>query len=250
MINRPEEYEIMANAEKWHWWYLLLHEKTIYTLEKNFSTKTISILDAGCGTGELLAKLEHKGYKNIYGFDISDKAIEYAAKNSSAQIVKGDLKNTEQLFPNNQFDCIVCNDALYFLSKEEIKNTLSSFAKKLTPNGILIVNLPAYNALKGSHDKAVGINERFTKRKFKKLIPKEILISEMVYRHGLITPFLFLKRKLIRHSGSDIGSKKNFTNAVFYHMNKIFTPFQKISPFGSSVFAVLKKAGASSSDKQ
>lgn len=250
MINRPKEYDTMANAEKWHWWYLLLHEKTILTLEKNFSTKNISILDAGCGTGELLAKLEHKGYKNLYGFDISDKALEYAVKKSSAEIAKGDLKSVEQLFPNIQFDCIVCNDALYFLSEEEIKNTIASFAKKLTSNGILIVNLPAFNALKGSHDKAVGINDRFTKRKFKKLIPKEILISEIVYRHGLITPFLFLKRKLIHHSGSDISSRKSFTNAIFYHMNKIFTPFQKISPFGSSVFAVLKKAPSSSSDKQ
>lgn len=61
MINRPNEYRLMAIVEDVHWWYRFLHMKCFEALTQNFSNSKIKILDAGCATGGLMGYLKNHG---------------------------------------------------------------------------------------------------------------------------------------------------------------------------------------------
>lgn len=41
MLNNPVEYELMAAAEKRHWWYVTLHKRVFSAIEKQFADKKI-----------------------------------------------------------------------------------------------------------------------------------------------------------------------------------------------------------------
>ena len=60
MLDRPEEYEKMAEAEGVHWWYRTLHQMILSTLREFAHAETEPIIDAGCGTGGLIQFLQGK----------------------------------------------------------------------------------------------------------------------------------------------------------------------------------------------
>ncbi|MBC7485477.1 MAG: methyltransferase domain-containing protein, partial [Cytophagaceae bacterium] len=93
MIDRPEEYEKMDLAEKELWWYKVLHEQTLSVIEKNHNTKEITILDAACGTGGLIHYLQHNGFENIKGFDLSPEAVQRSRQKTNVDISLLDLKD-------------------------------------------------------------------------------------------------------------------------------------------------------------
>ena len=60
--------------------------------EFEFSHQNVSILDIGCSTGGKLAILESLGCQNLYGIDISKKAIQILKENHEnyqAQVING-----------------------------------------------------------------------------------------------------------------------------------------------------------------
>ena len=53
---QPDEYRKMAKAESVMWWYRALHANLLWLIRR-FAPVDGPILDAGCGTGGLLARL-------------------------------------------------------------------------------------------------------------------------------------------------------------------------------------------------
>lgn len=73
--------------------------------------KNIPILDAGCREGLFLDKLVTLGYKNLYGIDISDKAIKIMKKNVGD--VKGFIGDVSEMpFKDNLFELVICTHTL------------------------------------------------------------------------------------------------------------------------------------------
>ena len=72
MLINSEEYRAMFEVEEKLWWYKILHEKVIAEIN-SFSkgNKQIKILDAGCGTGGFLLKLQSAGYQYFFVFDFN-----------------------------------------------------------------------------------------------------------------------------------------------------------------------------------
>lgn len=108
------------------------------------STKNLSILDYGCGTGGLTKILLNQKDRpsNIYSVDIDPKMIE-KVNNSftseiSQKILKTDvIKNPKEL-SGKLFDGIFCHNVLELVnSKEEF---VSDLYKLLKQNGILILS--------------------------------------------------------------------------------------------------------------
>jgi ubiquinone/menaquinone biosynthesis C-methylase UbiE len=101
---------------------------------------TSSILDIGCGTGNIVNELYNLGMVNSIGLDISESMITQARKKYPERtFIRGDVSN-RVLFPPNMFSHILCDYfTYYYFSNKHL------FFKNcyywLRPNGYLIVHL-------------------------------------------------------------------------------------------------------------
>jgi SAM-dependent methyltransferase len=104
-----------------------------------------SFLDLGCGGGTLALKLGPQVI-DYCGVDISDVAIAKATENSKLQ--DSDRRRFQffvseiQLFnPPHDFDVIVFNEVLYYLSLNEVEKVIRHFKTFLRPQGVICISL-------------------------------------------------------------------------------------------------------------
>lgn len=253
LINR-EEYQRMFEVEEQLWWYKSLHERVIDEIQaysKEFLG--LNILDAGCGTGGLLTKLRTLGLKNIQGFDYNDAAVEFSQKRGLS-VSKQDITNFSDKFPAESFDIVVSNDVLYQFDDKDISSAFDSIFKVLKPGGVFISNNNAFSVFWGTHDIAVGSKRRFVLTDFQHFLSKEkgLKIVKHTYWSILLSPLILSVRLLQRlqlalglikpeNVKSDVSLPSDFMNKLFYGICDFERKNFKKSPFGSSLFLVMKK---------
>ena len=86
-------YEWMADLydDVWrHMGGVKPHHRKLHKLVAKYVPKTGHIVDIGCGTGEMLARLKTPG-RTLTGFDFSSVALGLAAKRTDAELILGDI---------------------------------------------------------------------------------------------------------------------------------------------------------------
>lgn len=100
-----------------------------------FKSKDRKVLDIGCGEGVLQKRMDYSKY---VGVDLNSKAISQAKsrENSTTRFV---LSTAEEFVPDDQFDIIVFNESLYYVSDPlAVFNKYRAF---LADDGIIIVSM-------------------------------------------------------------------------------------------------------------
>ncbi len=69
------------------------------------------MLDLGCGTGELLARLRDRGHRQIMGIEWDEQAI-VACVRRGLDVVQTDLNKGLAAFADGQFDIVVLSQTL------------------------------------------------------------------------------------------------------------------------------------------
>jgi homoserine O-acetyltransferase len=70
-----------------------------------------SVLDLGCGTGRLLARLKHSGRGRLVGVELDEKKI-LGALQRNLDVIQADLNAGLRAFADGQFDCVVLSQTL------------------------------------------------------------------------------------------------------------------------------------------
>ena len=107
-----------------------------------------SLLDAGCGTGNLLeaARAERPSLA-LHGIDRSSAMLDRARRRvPGATFVEGDL-DVALPWPDATFDAVVCINVLYAVT--DVERTVSELFRVLRPGGILIASGPGSTAKLG-----------------------------------------------------------------------------------------------------
>lgn len=215
----------------------------------SFSTNA-QILDAGCGTGGMLAYLKGNGYNNLKGFDLSSDAVEYSNEYTDLNVQLLDILEADKVYEKNKFDIIISNDILCLLSEPQDKIALITLVSLLKPGGILLMNLPAGNIFKGTHDVTLNVLRRYSKSQIIKLVGKSAKIKECIYWPYLLSPLIFLVRfsqrikMLFNKTGnflSDVKLPPAFLNRIFYNTTRWENKSIQNKPWGSSIFVVIQK---------
>lgn len=97
-----------------------------------------TLLDVGCGTGELLKEIFNLGIaQQLSGIDISSKMIDIAKEKlkETATLLLGDSE--ELPFNEQSFDAVVCNDSFHHYPAPS--KVIKEFARVLKKDGILII---------------------------------------------------------------------------------------------------------------
>jgi SAM-dependent methyltransferase len=235
------EYEKLRDAEDRMWWFAAIHGNLLMLCRRFWTGGTM--LDAGCGTGGLLARLARElPEASAIGLDANRTAAVWAAQKSGRPVCAGSVNALP--FADRAFDAIVSVDVLCHRDVDE-KQALAQFRRCLVAGGVLILNLPAYSWLMSRHDAAVYNGRRYTRRQILGMLRKAgfrpIFAS---YWNMLLFPAMVAARKFWRGHTSDVAPQPPFVDTVGRAATSLERWLLRAGlrlPFGGSVLAVAAK---------
>jgi SAM-dependent methyltransferase len=243
---QPAEYERMYRLEETIWWYVALHARTLAAGRRWLgSARPVRILDAGCGTGGMAARLA--GLGEVTALDYSPVALSFAARRGLPRL---GCASVERLpFRSDTFDLVASLDVLCHGAVGSEATAMAELARVLRPGGHLLLNLPAYPALMSAHDHLVFNTRRFLPSQVRRfLLDAGLRPVEFTCWNTLLFPAAALVR--LRHRRRTTGVSD--VTAPSPWMNRLFTRLQSLEqslnrrvsfPFGLSIFAVGEKPG-------
>jgi SAM-dependent methyltransferase len=243
------EYTIMREAEDHHWWYVGLHDLITGSVAREAVRlgRPLTMLDAGCGTGRLCQMLQAFGQAE--GCDVHPAALETAAKRGLKRLWPADLTSDD--LGTERFDAITAIDVLYHRAVTDEGAALVRLHRALKPGGCLVLQVAAFEALRGSHDVAVHTRKRYRQGEVKALLEQAGFVVEFIsYR---LCPF-FLPALVWRARSRANGNGHGHSDVAPTEMprvNRWLTRYLKLEnrlllagvrlPAGTSVFAVARK---------
>jgi SAM-dependent methyltransferase len=236
------EYERLAAAEDRMWWFRGLHANLIAALVRRRAPRR-RVLDAGCGTGGLLARLAAAFPEaGSVGIDLDAGAAATARGKSGKPVCCGSVDKLP--FADDCFDAILSADVLCHRGVDA-ERALREFRRCLGPGGVLVLNLPAYRWLFSAHDVAVDNARRFARGELTQLLAAAGFAGIRArYWNSFLFPVMVLRRKLWRRGTSDVAllspPAERALGAVVALESRLAAAGLSL-PFGGSLLAVAVK---------
>jgi SAM-dependent methyltransferase len=229
------------------WWFAAAHANLLMVYRRAMPGAAGPLLDAGCGTGGLLARIaRHLPDHRAIGIDADTTACRWALEKSMLPVCAASVNALP--FAGAAFATIFSVDVLCHRDVDEAQ-ALAQFHRCLAPEGVLILNLPAYRWMMSRHDRAVYNVRRYTKTQVIRLLRgagfRPLFAS---YWNMLLFPLMVVTRKLLpAASGSDVRLQPAIVEAACRGATGIERVLLRAGmrlPFGGSVLAVAAKAGS------
>jgi SAM-dependent methyltransferase len=245
----PDEHDVMRSVEDHYWWYQALRHHVAASIEP--VAPHFSLLDAGCGTGGMLSVVRQKFPEaELRGVDESSHAVELAtARGTGARLLQASVHDLP--FPAESFDVVLSLDVLSHAGVDDALALRETF-RVLRTGGRVILNVAAFDFLKGAHDCAVDVNRRYTWRQLRALLADAGLgVERSSYWNATFTPPIALARWLSRFrppadkARSDFRPLPGILNSMLKRIAALeLSASRHVSlPFGTSLFAVARKNG-------
>ncbi len=251
----PREYEALFRTEDQHWWFVALRQEVTRAVARHMSSerrRKLRWLDAGSGTGGLLAHLELGQETTRAGVDESLDALALARTRRLAVAV-GSV--TSLPFPDESFDLVTSIDVLCHRDVDKLP-ALTEARRCLHSGGILVLQVPAFDWLASEHDRAVWTDRRFRRGEVEELFDRAgFAVRECFYRVGILFPAAVLARLAKRGPGpeddalSQVRPASSFANALLGGILRLESAAAAVGlrlPFGLSIFCVGQKPPLSS----
>jgi SAM-dependent methyltransferase len=229
------------------WWFAAAHANLLMVYRRAMPGAAGPLLDAGCGTGGLLARIaRHLPGQRAIGVDADMTACRWALEKSMLPVCAASVNALP--FAGAAFATIFSVDVLCHRDVDEAQ-ALAQFHRCLAPEGVLILNLPAYRWMMSRHDRAVYNVRRYTRTQVIRLLRgagfRPLFAS---YWNMLLFPLMVVTRKLLpAASGSDVRLQPAIVEAACRGATGIERVLLRAGmrlPFGGSVLAVAAKAGS------
>ncbi len=247
---KQEEYTIMAQVEDTHWWYVG-HHRTFNALLERYAPDAVRgrVLDAGCGTGGYMERLRERfDPQELMGVDICEEALEYCAGRG---LERTECCSIETLpFEDGYFDLVVSLNVICHYAVGDDMETLEELGRVLKPGGWLLLNLPAFDILHGSHDAAVGGVRRYRDQGTRELLERAgFEPAHLSYYNTTLFPVAVIFRLWSRRRASEEEVKSDLWAPTY--LNHALTALMRAEewaavrfglPFGSSLIALARKA--------
>jgi ubiquinone/menaquinone biosynthesis C-methylase UbiE len=240
------EYATMFKVEETHWWYSALHRLVFQALESELPDwRAKQILDVGCGTGAILKRLGNPE-KNV-GIDVAPEALAFCRQRGLNNVRKGNICAIP--FADDSFDAVICSSVLYHQWVSDVEGAVREMYRVLRPDGVVVINVPAFSFLHSPHDDAVMTARRFRKQEVLELLRNQnFQIRRLTYWTTFLFPLAVVVRTL---GGSKMGRDFETDHASFTQralaqvMTLELRLLKHVSlPFGVALLAVGRKRSA------
>lgn len=237
-----EEYQLMADQQRWHWWYVTKRRYLAEVLRSLVLPPGAKVLDLGSGVGANFSVLATFG--NVLGVEQSLAGRKLTKQITGTKVVAGDLNTyTPQ---SNEFDLITILDVLYHQHIRSDEQVIRKALRGLKPKGFLLITDCAHPWLFGPHDVANMARERYTKAELQRKV--EAAGGKVVrcsYLFCFSFPFFVITRlseraqKMTQESEVRQGLSNTLLSYVGWLESKLLR-FVNL-PFGSSLLCVVQK---------
>jgi len=239
------EYALMDAVEDRMWWYRALRREVLTALERRPGAMG-ALLDAGCGTGGMVAALLAAGVtRPIIAFDYMAEAAQRARVKTGLPIAVGDI--ARQPYPDASFGAAISLDVLGHRAVQPAA-ALAEFYRVLAPGGTLVLNLPAFEWLRSAHDERVHNARRFTAPGIRALMRAAGFVEiDARYWNALLLPLMVLQRKVLSRKpegASDVAPFPPWLDASLYGVTAVEHWLARRGlryPGGGSVLVVAKR---------
>lgn len=198
------------------------------------------VLEVGCGRGTYTRALA-KAASSVISMDLDDATVETARRATldlpNVTVLEGDATVET---PGDEFDTIVLLDVLEHI--EHDRAFLRKLASKLSPDGRLIVKVPAYRWLYGAVDSAVGHHRRYTRTSLgETLADGGFRARDLWYFNAAAIPGWWLNSVVLRRETPSSAQLSLFSRVLplAKTLDRVLRPIA-----GLSVFAVAEKGSS------
>ncbi len=243
----PREYRALFEVEDRHWWFVGLRRDIAAELAR-VRTGFARWLDAGSGTGGLLANLRPPESPAAFGVELSPDGLAFSRSRGLRRLARASV--TQLPFPNEAFDLVTSIDVLCHRGVDELR-ALSEARRCLREGGLLLLQVPAFDFLRGEHDEAVWTNRRYRKAQIERLLlAAGFRLRRSFYRNSILFPAAALRRLLRRRPApgrealSDVAPAPRALGALFAALLGFERRLRKIGfslPFGLSLICLAEK---------
>ena len=222
-----------------------------------------TVLDIGCGSGYLLGEISKHGKKAFSVEPNPELAQLLRSRYPAIPVAEKTMETLSQLsFENpmtrqktDTFNTITILDVLEHI--EDDRAALETMHRKLTPDGQLIVVVPAHRALYGKRDQAMGHYRRYSRKELVTKIKNAGFVVHEVRSWNALAflPYWFYEKILHREltvsyrtKESARGAKKILRNTVSWWL--AFVERNISFGFGLSLLVVATKTRGSENLKE
>ncbi|HLK56309.1 MAG TPA: methyltransferase domain-containing protein [Chthonomonadaceae bacterium] len=190
------EYERMYRLEDTYWWFVARHRLVEAIIRSRYpragaEEASLTILDVGCGTGAMSARLTR--YGRVVSADFSPLALEFSQRRGLKHLVGADAMRLP--FASDTFDLLIAMDMLEHLPDD--KAALCEFYRVLKPGGRIITTVPAYAHLWSEHDIALMHFRRYVRRELReRFTGTGFRLEKLSHTMTLLYPIVALQRRL------------------------------------------------------
>jgi SAM-dependent methyltransferase len=236
----------MFEVEERHWWYAGMRAVSFALLDPLLARGAGPpplILDAGCGSGNVLTHLARRG--RAVGVDVSEEAVRLS-RGRGVRVVRGSVLGLP--FAEAAFDVVTSFDVIYHSWVEDDRAAVGELARVLKPGGLLLLRVPALEWLRRAHDDAVMTRHRYTRGELVRLLEGAgLAVLRASYCNTLLLPLVLLRSVLDRLSASRASDlaplPRPLERAFGACLRAEARLLRRLSlPVGASVLALARKA--------
>src|SRR5579875_3198029 len=142
-------------VEEDHWWYRGRRRIIAAEIDRLALPPGARILDAGCGSGRMLAELAR--YGSVAGVELDSEAVAIARARDHFDVRAARVE--ELPFADATFDLITCLDVIEHTPDDRL--TLAELRRVCRPGGWLLVRATSFNSLLLAPAAAVRLGQRW-----------------------------------------------------------------------------------------
>lgn len=234
----PSRYAALAAVERHHFWFASRTKLIVWTLRKHFP-RARSLLEIGCGTGNVLASIsESSSLERIVGTEALAEGLAFTARRApGAQLLQMDARRIPF---RGEFDVVAAFDVIEHIQEDEA--VLAQMHAACRPGGGVMLTVPQHPWLWSARDEFAGHRRRYSRAELlQKLATAGFVRPWTTSFMTLLLPLMALsrRRRQFKPSGElEIGAPANAVLGAVMALERTLIAAGLRLPAGGSLLAV------------